>query len=35
MHEGDAQFMATIAIDALKEMETYGYIYDTFNTEYN
>jgi len=34
MHEGDSQFMATIAIDALREMETYGYMYDSFAQDY-
>lgn len=33
MHEGDPAFMSTIAIDALKEMETSGYYYDTFITD--
>jgi len=34
MNEGDAQFMATVAIDALKEMETFGYMYDSFTQDY-
>tara|TARA_R100000781_G_scaffold66583_1_gene42075 strand:+ start:1169 stop:1384 length:216 start_codon:yes stop_codon:yes gene_type:complete len=34
MHEADSQFMATIAIDALKEMETFGYMYDNLSLDY-
>lgn len=34
MHEGDPAFMSTIAIDALKEMETSGYYYETFITDH-
>ena len=35
LHEGDPQFMATIAIDALKEMETFGYMYDNLSLDYS
>lgn len=35
MHEGDPNFMASIAIDALKEMEIYGYLYEQFTVEYD
>tara|TARA_R110000744_G_scaffold3012_4_gene11850 strand:- start:3995 stop:4210 length:216 start_codon:yes stop_codon:yes gene_type:complete len=34
MHEGDPSFMSSIAIDALKEMETSGYHYDSYTTDY-
>jgi hypothetical protein len=34
MHEGDPAFMSTVAIDALKEMETSGYYYDTLITDH-
>lgn len=35
MHEGDSQFMATIAIDALREMEAFGYMYDNLSLDYS
>lgn len=34
MHDGDSSFMASIAIDALKELETFGYYYEQFSLEY-
>ena len=33
--EGDSKQSAQIAIDALNEMETYGYLYDQFISEYD
>ena len=35
LNEGDPHFMASIALDALKEMETYGYMYDTLSQDYS
>tara|TARA_R100001377_G_C3194195_1_gene111888 strand:- start:3561 stop:3776 length:216 start_codon:yes stop_codon:yes gene_type:complete len=34
MQEGDPSFLSSVAIDALKEMETSGYYYDSFITDY-
>tara|TARA_S200002703_G_scaffold56565_1_gene49244 strand:- start:761 stop:976 length:216 start_codon:yes stop_codon:yes gene_type:complete len=34
MHEGDPAFLSTVALDALKEMETSGYYYDSYLSEY-
>ena len=34
MYDGSASFMANVAIDALKEMETFGYLYEQFSIEY-
>jgi hypothetical protein len=34
MHEGSSTPITNIAIDALKEMETFGYLYEQFTSEY-
>jgi hypothetical protein len=34
MNEGSSTPITNIAIDALKEMETFGYLYEQFTSEY-
>ena len=34
LNDSDPTFISSIAIDALKEMETYGYYYEQFSLEY-
>lgn len=34
LNDSDPAFISSIAIDALKEMETYGYYYEQFTLEY-
>ena len=34
MYEGSSTPITNIAIDALKEMETFGYLYEQFTSEY-
>ena len=34
MTSGSSDVMTNIALDALKEMETFGYLYDQFNEDY-
>tara|TARA_R100000664_G_C2740897_1_gene129402 strand:+ start:1160 stop:1375 length:216 start_codon:yes stop_codon:yes gene_type:complete len=35
MNEGSSSPISSIAIDALKEMETFGYLYEQFNSDYD